>query len=100
MNGLPCFDCACLAVPTAPSGRRAAEIRFSHRVDILVPIGGRGNRLTEMLMWCRANVPAGAWDQHGHFERPIKRAVSAVLARFYFANAADAEAFRKLWASD
>lgn len=80
-------------------GRRAAESKYPHRIDIPVPIGGLGNRLTEMLMWCRANVGAGTWAQHGHFERPEPRAVPAVSARFYFANAADAETFRKLWAA-
>ena len=42
------------------------EVKFQHRVDIAVPAGGLGNRLTEMLMWCRTSVPAGAWDQRGH----------------------------------
>ena len=83
------------------SARKAAETKFPHRVDIPVPIGGLGNRLTEMLMWCRANVPAGTWDQHGHSERPKKaRVMPAVSARFYFASEGDAEAFRKLWAAD
>jgi len=75
------------------------EVKFPYRVDIAVPAGGLGNRLTEMLMWCLTSVPAGAWDQRGHSERTHKRTVPAVSARFYFANAADAEAFRKLWAS-
>ena len=77
--------------------RRAAEAKFPHRIDIPVPIGGLGNRLTGMLMWCRVNVGAGTWAQHGHSERPTARAVPAVSARFYFANEADAEAFRRLW---
>jgi len=80
---------------------KAAENKFPHRVDIPVPIGGLGNRLTEMLMWCRANVAAGAWEQHRHSEGPKKaRVMPAVSARFHFLNEADAEAFRKLWAAD
>jgi hypothetical protein len=79
------------------TGRRAAEAKFSHRVDIPVPVGGLGNRLTEMLMWCRVNVAAGTWAQHGHSERPKARAMPAVSARFYFANETDAEAFRRRW---
>jgi hypothetical protein len=79
------------------SSRRAAEGKFPHRIDIPVPIGGLGNRLTEMLMWCRRNIVAGTWAQHGHFQRPQPRATPAVTARFYFANSTDAEAFRKLW---
>jgi hypothetical protein len=73
--------------------RRAAESKFPHRIDIAVPAGGLGNRLTEMLIWCRANVGAGTWAQHGHSERPKVRAMPAVSARFYFANETDAEAF-------
>jgi hypothetical protein len=34
----------------AGSGKRPADDKFSHRVDIPVPVGGLGNRLTEMLM--------------------------------------------------
>ena len=48
-------------------------------------------------MWCRGNVAAGTWAQHGHSERPKARAMPAVSARFYFASEADAEAFRQLW---
>ena len=40
------------------SGKRAAEVKFPHRIDIPIPVGGLGNRLTEMLMWCRQNVGA------------------------------------------
>ena len=49
-----------------------------------------------MHQWCRENVAAGAWAEHGHQvrrkgERPID------FARWYFANEADAEAFRRQW---
>jgi len=79
------------------SGRRSAEGKFPYRIDIPVPASGLGNRLTEMLMWCRANVAAGTWSQHGHSERPKARAMPAVSARFYLASEADAEAFKKRW---
>ena len=82
------------------SGRRAAEAKFRYRVDIPIPIGGLGNRLTEMLMWCRANLTAGSWDQHAHEERPRARGILAVSARFYFASEGDAQTFRKLWMAD
>jgi hypothetical protein len=80
--------------------KRAAEVKFPHRIDIPIPIGGLGNRLTEMLMWCRENVTAGMWAQHGNFERPKVRAMPAVSARFYFANETDTEAFRERWVAD
>ena len=83
------------------SGRRAAVAKFPHQVDIPIPVGGLGNRLTEMLMWCRANVAAGTWDQRAYGERPRERGgIPAVAARFYFAKAADAESFRELWGVD
>jgi len=83
------------------SARRGAEAKFPHRVDIPIPIGGLGSRLTEMLMWCRANIAPGTWDQHAHGERPKRRGgIPAVAARFYFASEPDAGAFRKLWAAD
>ena len=49
-----------------------------------------------MLDWCHTNVAVGGWAQHGHQvrkkgERPLD------FARWYFANGADAEAFRRLW---
>jgi len=78
-------------------GRRAAERRFPHRVDVPVPGGGLGRRLTEMLEWCRENVAAGAWDHHGRSERR-KGEAPADFARFYFLTEADAEAFRREFA--
>jgi len=59
-----------------------------------VPGSGLGQRLTDMLSWCRENVTAGAWDQHGHSERR-KGEAPIDYARFYFANEADAAAFRR-----
>ena len=78
------------------SFRKAAEAKFPIKIDIPVPENGFGRRLTEMHQWCRENVAAGAWAEHGHQvrrkgERPID------FARWYFANEADAEAFRRQW---
>jgi hypothetical protein len=78
------------------TGRRAAEAKYPHRVDVPIPAGGLGNRLTEMMAWCRQEVPAGAWTQHGRGEghrhdRP------ADFACFYFMTEANAEAFRRRW---
>jgi hypothetical protein len=53
-----------------------------------------------MLMWCRQNIGAGMWAQHGHFERLTPRSTPAVSVCFYFASEADAETFQKLWAVD
>jgi hypothetical protein len=69
----PCFDLGKARDANSNTGRRAAEAKFPYRIDIPVPVGGLGNRLTEMLMWCRENIPAGAWAQHGHSERPKAR---------------------------
>jgi hypothetical protein len=76
--------------------QKGAEAKFPHRVDVPIPSGGLGNCLTEMMMWCRQNVPAGAWAQHGHSEGN-KRNRPADFARFYFATEADAEIFRRQW---
>jgi len=77
--------------------RKDAEARFPHRVDVLVPGGGLGRRLTDMLDWCRVNAAAGAWAQHGHSER--RKGEAAIdYARFYFTTEADAEAFRREFA--
>jgi hypothetical protein len=77
-------------------GKREAERRFLHRVDIRVPPTGLGGRLSAMLTWCRENVPAGAWKMHGHSEQK-PAAIPPDYARFYFASEADAEAFRQRW---
>jgi hypothetical protein len=76
--------------------RLAAERSFQHRVDIPVPLGGLGNRLNEMLVWCRANIAAGEWDQHGRSEKALGQ-VPIDFARFYFMTGADADLFRWRW---
>jgi hypothetical protein len=74
--------------------QKDAEAKFPHRVDVPIPGSGLGNRLTEMMVWCRRNVPGGKWVQHGHSEGH-KRNRPADFARFYFATEVDAEAFRR-----
>jgi hypothetical protein len=78
------------------SFQKAAERKFPIKVDIPVPPGGLGRRLTDMLDWCQANVAAGEWAHHGHQERR-KGERPADFTRWYFANEADAETFRQQW---
>ncbi len=68
--------------------------RFPHKVDAPVPGNGLGRRLTEMLDWCRANIAAGDWTQHGRGERRPGD-VPQDFARFYFVDSVDAETFRR-----
>jgi len=79
-------------------GHREAERRFRRKVDIRVPGGGLGRRLTDILDWCRENIAAGAWNEHGRSERR-KGEAPADFARFYFINEAAAAAFRRRWLS-
>ena len=79
--------------------QREAERNFPHRVDIPVPPGGLGRRLTDMHQWCRENVTAGEWAQHGHQVRR-KGECPADFARFYFSTTGNAEAFRWRWGGD
>ena len=51
-----------------------------------------------MLDWCRANIAAGEWDQHGNSEKQPGQ-VAVDFARFYFMTEADAELFRWRWLS-
>jgi hypothetical protein len=78
--------------------KRDADRRFQHRVDIPVPGGGLGRRLTDMLDWCRSHVAVDAWAEHGHSEKR-KGEAALYFSRFYFASESDAETFRKLWAA-
>jgi len=77
-------------------GKRAAERRFPFQVDVPVPAGGLGERLNHMLGWCRANITAGEWGQHGRSEKALGQ-VPLDFARFYFATEADADLFRWRW---
>jgi hypothetical protein len=74
-----------------------AERRFPHKVDIPVPGNGLSRDLTAMLDWCRERVPEAGWAYHGHTARPRKGEVRLHYARWYFADATDAEAFRQQW---
>jgi len=77
--------------------KREAETRYPFRVDVPVPpVIGLGGRLNAMQDWCRANIAAGAWDQHGRSEKALGQ-VPVDFARFYFATEADADLFRWRW---
>jgi hypothetical protein len=77
-------------------GKRIAEKRFPNHVNFPVPSGGLGSRLNEMVEWCRANIPAGGWEVHGHSEKEAGR-IAVDYARFYFLTEADADLFRWRW---
>ena len=79
--------------------KREAERRFPQRVDVPVPPEGLGNWLNEMLAWCRANITAGEWAQHGHSEKEAGQ-IAIDYARFYFMTADDADLFRWRWMPD
>ena len=76
--------------------KREAERRFPQRVDVPVPPDGLGNRLNEMLAWCRANIAAGAWELHGHSEKALGQ-VPLDFARFCFGTEADLDLFSWRW---
>jgi hypothetical protein len=76
--------------------RLAAERRFPHRVDVPAPAGGLGGRLDAMHEWCRANVAADRWEQHGQSERQPDQ-IAQYFARFYFMDVSDADLFRRRW---
>ncbi|WP_119460633.1 hypothetical protein [Rhodospirillaceae bacterium SYSU D60014] len=80
--------------------KHEAEKRFPHRVDILVPPRiGLGNRLNEMIAWCRTNMAEGFWDHHGHRDKLVPGTVPNDYARFYFMNEEDAKLFAWVWRS-
>ena len=81
---------------THKPGKRAAEQKFPHRVDVPVPEGGLGNRLNEMVGWCRGNIAAGKWAAHGHSEKKPGQ-IAVDHARFCFITEADADLFRWRW---
>ena len=74
-------------------GKRAAEAKFPHRVDIRIPADGLGGALVLMLDWCDENIAPDAWDAHHHSEPP-EEATPIHYVRFYFARETDAESFR------
>jgi hypothetical protein len=74
-----------------------AERRFPHKIDIPIPATGLGRNLTAMLEWCRERVPEPGWAYHGHTARRSNGEAPVHCARWYFIEAADAEAFRRAW---
>lgn len=76
--------------------KRQSEKRFPHKIDVPVPPGGFGKRLNAMLAWCREHAARGFWDCHGHQTRAPNNPRKA-FARFYFADAPIADAFRRKW---
>jgi hypothetical protein len=76
--------------------KQQAEKRFSHKVDVPVPPGGIGKRLNAMLAWCREHAARGFWDCHGHRVRAADDTLQQ-FARFYFADAPIAQAFKREW---
>jgi hypothetical protein len=73
-----------------------AERRFPRKVDVPVPDIGLGRDLMAMLEWCRQRVAADGWAYHGHTTRQ-RGEPPQHFARFYFADAAHAEAFARRW---
>jgi hypothetical protein len=86
-------------VMTRPLNRlkHQAEKRFAHKVDILVPPAGLGDRLAAMLAWCREHAARGHWDCHGHQARTPGDDGPQKFARFYFADRPIADAFSRAW---
>jgi hypothetical protein len=81
--------------------RKDAEARFPIKIDVPVPAYGEPWPFAEMLEWCNANGAAGAWAQHGFMDkkRRDERGIPIDVTRWYFANEADAKAFRRRWQS-
>jgi hypothetical protein len=79
--------------------RKDAEAKFPIKIDMRVPAYGEPWPYVEMLAWCRDNVPAGAWAEHGFMDKKRRddRGRPIDFARFYFANEADADAFKRRW---
>ena len=57
-----------------------AESRFSRRVDIKVPAKGLGQRLGELMDWCRDCAMEEEWAHHGFMGIDT----GTDFARFYF----------------
>jgi hypothetical protein len=76
--------------------KHRAEKRFALKVDIPVPRGGLGQKLTEMLTWCRQHAARGRWDCHGHQTRAPDGTLQK-FAPFYFGDEPIAKAFRQRW---
>ena len=79
-----------------PRLKQQAEKRFPHKVDVPVPVGGIGKRLNAMIAWCGEHAARGFWDCHGHRVRSADDTLQR-FARFYFADAPIAQAFKREW---
>jgi len=76
--------------------KQSAERRFRHKVDIpLPPSGSLGDWLLATAAWCHRRFPQSKWAFHAHSEG--ERDDAPLYMRFYFAEAAMAEAFRQAW---
>jgi hypothetical protein len=82
--------------------RDDAEAKFPIKIDIPVPAYGEPWPYVEMLAWCREHVAAGAWAQHGYMDKKRRddRGIPIDFTRWYFMDAADADAFKKRWRAD
>ncbi len=88
------FDALMAKSPKLPEPE--AEERFARHLDVVVPPGGLGARLNAMLAWCRDHAAPDAWDHYGHEQRrPGKEPLH--VSRFYFADTAIADAFKRRW---
>jgi hypothetical protein len=81
--------------------RKDAEAKFPIKVDVRVPPHGHPWPYADMLAWCRANVAAGALEQHGFMDRKRRddRGIPIDFSRWHFLSDADAAAFRQRWLS-
>ena len=70
-----------------------AERRFPCRIKLGVPIGGFGERLTEMQAWLDQNCGANGWAMTSAGLRGVVNDAVAI----YFLNAALAAAFVSRW---
>jgi hypothetical protein len=78
--------------------RRDAERRYPHRIDIPVPEGGLGKRLTDMIDWCGGRF--ADWTFHGVIDEHQRdeRGIPIDFVRFYFIDEIAAQQFRQHWA--
>ena len=79
--------------------RKDAEARYPIKIDLRVPPSSEPWPYTEMLQWCRDNIAAGAWQQHGFMDKKRRddQGIPIHFARWYLLSDADAEAFKNQW---
>jgi hypothetical protein len=94
-----CFDLDMTRPTDRTRFQRDAEYRFPIKIDIRVPPAGESWPYTQMLQWCRENVAAGGWQQHGYMDRTRhdEQGIPIDYTRWYFMNEADAAAFKQRW---